>query len=55
MAIRLAMVNAVLALAMATTGALAQAFGFRPVLAACGLITAAVGLAGLGIRTIRRA
>jgi len=54
-AIRLALVNAVLAVSMATSGALAEAFGVRPVLAACGLLTAAVGLAGLAVRPIRRA
>ena len=54
-AIRLALVNGVLALSMATSGALAQAFGIRPVLAACGLLTAAAGLAGLAVRPIRRA
>ena len=54
-AIRLALVSGVLALAMATSGALAQTFGLRPVLAACGLVTAAAGLAGLAVRSIRRA
>jgi hypothetical protein len=54
-AIRLALVNGVLALSMVTSGVLAQAFGVRPVLAACGLLTAAVGLAGLAVRPIRRA
>jgi MFS transporter, DHA3 family, macrolide efflux protein len=54
-AIRLAVVNGVLALSMATSGALAQVFGLRPVLMACGLLTAAVGLAGLAVRPIRRA
>jgi MFS family permease len=54
-AIRLAMVNAVLALAMMTSGGLAEAFGFRPVLAACGILTAVAGLAGLLVRPIRRA
>jgi membrane protease subunit (stomatin/prohibitin family) len=54
-AIRLAMVNGVLALSMATSGAMAQAFGLRPVLAACGVLTAVVGLAGLAGRPIRRA
>ncbi|MGA2512204.1 MAG: MFS transporter [Candidatus Limnocylindrales bacterium] len=54
-AIRLAIVNGVLALSMVTSGALAQALGLRPVLAACGLLTAAVGLAGLAVRPIRRA
>jgi MFS transporter, DHA3 family, macrolide efflux protein len=54
-AIRLALVNGALAVSMATSGALAEAFGVRPVLAACGLLTAAVGLAGLAVRPIRRA
>jgi MFS family permease len=54
-AIRLAMVNAVLAVAMATSGGMAQALGLRPVLAVCGLATAAAGLAGLAVRPIRRA
>ena len=54
-AIRLAIVNGVLALSMVTSGALAQTFGLRPVLAACGLLTAAAGLAGLAVRPIRRA
>jgi MFS transporter, DHA3 family, macrolide efflux protein len=53
--IRLAVVNGVLALAMATSGALAEVFGLRPVLAVCGLLTAAAGLAGLANRSIRRA
>jgi MFS transporter, DHA3 family, macrolide efflux protein len=54
-AIRLAVVNGVLALAMATSGALAEVFGIRPVLVVCGLVTAAAGLAGLAVRPIRRA
>lgn len=54
-AIRLAIVNGVLAMAMVTSGALAETFGLRPVLAACGLLTAAAGLAGLMICPIRRA
>ena len=54
-AIRLAVVNGVLALSMATSGALAQAFGLRPVLAVCGVLTAVAGLAGLLVRPIRRA
>ena len=54
-AIRLAVVNGVLALSMATSGALAQAFGLRPVLAVCGVLTAVAGLAGLLVRSIRRA
>jgi MFS family permease len=54
-AIRLAVVNGVLAVSMATAGALAQAFGLRPVLAVCGVLTAVAGLAGLLVRPIRRA
>jgi MFS family permease len=54
-AIRLALVNGVLATAMATSGAMAQLFGLRPALLACGLLTAGVGLAGLAVRPIRRA
>ncbi len=54
-AIRLAIVSVVLAVAMATSGALAQALGVRPVLAVCGLLTAATGLAGLAVRPIRSA
>ncbi len=54
-AIRLAMVNGVLVVAMATSGALAQIIGLRPVLAACGVLTAAMGLAGLLVRPIRSA
>jgi MFS family permease len=54
-ALRLALVNAVLAVAMATSGGLAQAFGLRPVLLACGILTGVVGLAGLAVRPIRRA
>jgi MFS family permease len=54
-AIRLAVVNGVLAVSMATSGALAQAFGLRPVLAVCGVLTAVAGLAGLAVRPIRRA
>ena len=53
--IRLAVVNGVLAVSMATSGALAQAFGLRPVLAVCGVLTAVAGLAGLAVRPIRRA
>ena len=53
--IRLALVNVALAISMATSGALAQVFGLRPVLVACGALTAAVGLMGLAIRPIRRA
>jgi MFS family permease len=54
-ALRLAMVNGVLVVAMATSGALAQLIGLRPVLAACGVLTAAMGLAGLLVRPIRSA
>jgi len=54
-AIRLAVVNAVLAVAMATSGGLAETLGLRPVLAGCGILAAGVGLAGLAIRPIRRA
>jgi MFS family permease len=54
-AIRLALVSAALAVAMVTSGALAEAFGLRPTLAACGVLTATVGLAGLAVRSIRRA
>jgi hypothetical protein len=54
-AIRLAVVNGVLAVAMATSGAFAQLVGVRPVIAACAILTAAAGLAGLMIRPIRRA
>jgi len=54
-AIRLAVVNGVLALAMVTSGALAEVFGLRPVIAACGVLTAVAGIAGLAVRPIRRA
>jgi predicted MFS family arabinose efflux permease len=54
-AIRLAMVNATLAAAMVSSGLLAQVFGLNVVLAACGLLTAAAGLAGLGVKAIRSA
>jgi DHA3 family macrolide efflux protein-like MFS transporter len=54
-AIRLAVVNGLLALAMAIGGALAQLIGLRPVIAACGILTAVAGLAGLLVRPIRRA
>jgi MFS family permease len=54
-AIRLAIVNGVLALAMATSGALAQVIGLRPVLAACGILTVAAGALGILVRPIRRA
>jgi MFS family permease len=54
-AIRLGFVNGVLAIAMVTSGLVAQLFGFRAVLAACGILTAVAGLAGLLVRPIRRA
>jgi DHA3 family macrolide efflux protein-like MFS transporter len=54
-ALRLAIVSGVLVLAMVTSGALAQIIGLRPVLAACGILTVVVGLAGLLVRPIRRA
>jgi DHA3 family macrolide efflux protein-like MFS transporter len=54
-AIRLAVVNGVLAVAMVTSGALAQLVGFRPVIAVCGILTVAAGLAGLTVRSIRHA
>jgi MFS family permease len=54
-AIRLAVVNGVLATAMVTSGGLAQVIGLRPILAACGILTVAAGLAGLLVRPIRRA
>jgi predicted MFS family arabinose efflux permease len=54
-AIRLAVVNGVLAVAMVGSGALAQLVGFRPVIAVCGILTVVAGLAGLTVRSIRRA
>jgi MFS family permease len=54
-AIRLAVVNAALALAMITSGALAELVGFQAILAACGALTLAAGLAGLLVRSIRDA
>jgi MFS transporter, DHA3 family, macrolide efflux protein len=54
-AIRLALVNAMLAASMATSGLLAQIFGLQAVLAMCGVITIVAGLAGLGVRAIRDA
>ena len=54
-AIRLALVNAALAVAMITSGVLADVFGLHAVLFACGTLTVAAGLAGLAVRTIRRA
>lgn len=53
--IRLALVNAAPAVSMTTSGALAEAFGVRPVLAAFGVLTTVIGLAGLAVRSIRRA
>jgi hypothetical protein len=52
--IRFAPLNAALAVSMATSGALTEAFGVRPVLAAWGALTAVVGLAGLAVQSIRR-
>lgn len=54
-AMRLAAVNGVLAIAMVTAGLLAQIFGLHAVLFACGIVTIAAGLAGLGFRSIREA
>jgi MFS family permease len=54
-AIRLAMVNAMLAISMATSGLLAELFGLHAVLAACGILTLVAALAGLGFRAIRDA
>ncbi len=54
-AMRLAMVNAALALAMVTSGGLAQVVGFRPVLIACGALTFVAGLAGAFNKAIREA
>ena len=54
-AIRLAIVNGVLALAMVTSGGLAEIVGLRPVIAVCGLLTAAVGLGGILVKPIRQA
>lgn len=54
-AIRLAMVNATLAGAMATSGLLAEIFGLHAILVACGLLTALAGLAGLAVKAIRTA
>jgi DHA3 family macrolide efflux protein-like MFS transporter len=54
-AIRLAVVNGVLAVAMVTSGFVAELFGFRAVLLGCGVLTALAGLAGLLVRPIRRA
>jgi MFS family permease len=54
-AIRLALVNGMLAVAMVSSGLLAELFGFRAVLAVCGVLTAVAGLAGLLVRPIRKA
>jgi MFS family permease len=54
-AIRLALVNAMLAVSMVTSGLFAQIFGLDVVLAGCGILTVAAGLAGLGVRAIRDA
>jgi MFS family permease len=54
-AIRLALVNAMLAVSMATSGLFAQLFGLDVVLAGCGILTVAAGLAGLAVRAIREA
>ena len=54
-AIRFAAVNGVLAVAMVTSGVLAQIFGLHTVLVACGILTIAAGLAGLAFRSIREA
>jgi MFS family permease len=54
-AMRLAIVNGVLALAMVTSGGLAQIVGLRPVIVVCGLLTAAAGLGGILVRPIRQA
>jgi hypothetical protein len=44
-----------LAVAMVSSGLLAELFGFRAVLAVCGVLTAVAGLAGLLVRPIRSA
>jgi DHA3 family macrolide efflux protein-like MFS transporter len=54
-AIRLALVNAMLAVSMATSGLFAQIFGLDVVLAGCGILAAAAGLAGFAVRAIREA
>jgi MFS family permease len=54
-AIRLALVNAMLAVSMVTSGLFAQIFGLDAVLAGCGILAAAAGLAGLAVRAIREA
>ena len=54
-AIRIAAVNGVLAVAMVTSGVLAEIFGLHAVLVGCGILTVAAGLAGLSFRSIREA
>jgi MFS family permease len=54
-AIRLALVNAMLAVSMVTSGLFAQIFGLDVVLAGCGILAAAAGLAGFAVRAIREA
>jgi MFS family permease len=54
-AIRLALVNAMLAVSMVTSGLLAEIVGMHVVLAACGVLTISAGLAGLAVRAIRDA
>ena len=54
-AIRLALVNAMLAAAMVTSGVFAQIFGLQAVLVACGILTTVAALSGLAVRAIREA
>jgi MFS family permease len=54
-AIRLALVNAMLAVSMVTSGLFAQLFGLQAVLAGCGVLAAVAGLGGLAVRAIREA
>jgi MFS family permease len=54
-AIRLALVNAMLAVSMVTSGLFAQIFGLDAVLAGCGILATAAGLTGLTVRAIREA
>jgi DHA3 family macrolide efflux protein-like MFS transporter len=54
-AIRLALVNATLVVSMVTSGLFAQLFGVDVVLAGCGILTVAAGLAGLAVHAIRDA
>jgi DHA3 family macrolide efflux protein-like MFS transporter len=54
-AIRIAAVNGALAVAMVTSGVLAEIFGLHAVLVGCGILTVAAGLAGLSFRSIREA